>query len=416
MYTEKRRLKMLYKQISKVCKLVSLLLIFAIVFSGCGGTEVERYFNQYAKQVDFEQGLNDKTFGKADGYRFFFAGEIHQQTMIYPAKKMMLQYLHENQGVNYLLMEEGVGAGLLIDHYIQTGDEEILNFALECKKGLHTDAEAERDLWQWLYEYNSQQPEEDKIHAIGIDAEFNRLAMIKGISLLIEQPDKAPEEWKNLFEKATEDDQQVYAKLVTQLIPLEEHQETLRDIFGENYEIFVRIYQYVISLVEYVQSGGNMEVSDEFYNFRDEHSLENIRFLLNTLPEDAKFFAQFGAGHIYQTSVDEVVGSKNFHRLGTRLNEEGSPLAGQVCSILYMVENKSSVTQKNEPMFFYDWFDNSVFQDYFEQTTFIPLDMEGSPFTQEIEGMIPNEEGTVLTDYFQKILILPNSETAPTIA
>ena len=110
---------MLNKQVSKVSKLVSLLLIFAIVFSGCGGTEVERYFNQYAKQVDFEQGLDDKTFGKADGYRFFFAGEIHQQTMIYPAKKMMLQYLHENQGVNYLLMEEGVGAGLLIDHYIQ---------------------------------------------------------------------------------------------------------------------------------------------------------------------------------------------------------------------------------------------------------------------------------------------------------
>lgn len=134
MYTEKRRLKMLNKQVSKVCKLVSLLLIFAIVFSGCGGTEVERYFNQYAKQVDFEQGLDDKTFGKSDGYRFFFAGEIHQQTMIYPAKKMMLQYLHENQGVNYLLMEEGVGAGLLIDHYIQIGDEEILNFALECKK------------------------------------------------------------------------------------------------------------------------------------------------------------------------------------------------------------------------------------------------------------------------------------------
>ena len=240
--------------------------------------------------------------------------------------------------------------------------------------------------------------------------------MIKGISLLIEQPDKAPEEWKNLFEKAMEDDQQAYAKLVTQLIPLEEHQETLRDIFGENYEIFVRIYQYVISLVGYMQSGGNMEVSDEFYNFRDEHSLENIRFLLNTLPEDAKFFAQFGAGHIYQTSLDEVVGSKNFHRLGTRLNEEGSPLAGQVCSILYMVENKSSVTQKNEPMFFYDWFNNSVFQDYFEQTTLIPLDMEGSPFTQEIEGMIPNEDGTVLTDYFQQILIQPNSEPTRTIA
>lgn len=76
----------------------------------------------------------------------------------------------------------------------------------------------------------------------------------------------------------------------------------------------------------------------------------------------------------------------------------------------------SPVSQKkNEPLGYYDWFDNSVFQDYFEQTTFIPLDMEGSPFTQEIEGMVPNEEGAVLTDYFQKILILPNSEEAPKI-
>ena len=36
---------MLNKQVSKVSKLVSLLLIFAIIFSGCGGTEVEQYFN-----------------------------------------------------------------------------------------------------------------------------------------------------------------------------------------------------------------------------------------------------------------------------------------------------------------------------------------------------------------------------------
>ena len=187
---------MLSKQVLKVCKLVSLLLVLVMVFSGCGGTEGERYLKKYAKPGGFEQGLDDKNFGNADNYRFFFAGEIHQQTMIYPAKKMMLQYLHENQGVNYLLMEEGMGAGLLIDHYIQTGDEEILNFALECKKGLHTDAEPERDLWQWLYEYNSQQPEDKKIHAIGIDAEFNINAMIKGISLLVEQPDKVSKSGK----------------------------------------------------------------------------------------------------------------------------------------------------------------------------------------------------------------------------
>lgn len=269
---------MLSKQVLKACKLVSLLLVLAMVFSGCGGTEVERYLKEYAKPVDFEQGLDNKTFGNADDYRFFFAGEIHQQTMIYPAKKMMLQYLHENQGVNYLLMEEGMGAGLLIDHYIQTGDEEILNFALECKKGLHTDAELERDLWQWLYEYNIQQPEDKKIHAIGIDAEFNINAMIKGISLLVEQPDKVSKEWKMLFEEPMGDEQQSFAKVVPLLLPLEKHEKELRDIFGENYEIVVRIAGYLTSFVSYIQNGGSGELGDELYSFRDEHSLENIRF------------------------------------------------------------------------------------------------------------------------------------------
>lgn len=49
---------------------------------------------------------------------------------------------------------------------------------------MHTDAELERDLWQWLYEYNSQQPEDKKIHAIGIDIEFSTKAIMKAISLL----------------------------------------------------------------------------------------------------------------------------------------------------------------------------------------------------------------------------------------
>lgn len=408
-----------------MCKLVSLLLVLVMVFSGCGGTEVERYLKKYAKPVDFEQGLDDKTFGNADNYRFFFAGEIHQQTMIYPSKKMMLQYLHENQGVNYLLMEEGMGAGLLIDHYIQTGDEEILNFALECKKGLHTDAEPERDLWQWLYEYNSQQPEDKKIHAIGIDIEFNTVATLKGLTLLIQNPEQVEDEWKTLYQKAitikrdSYDEQAVkaFSELIHLTFPEGQNEKKMREVFGDNYDIAVRIYDNMVfaSTPEFYNSKFHTDTDITFYDKRDEHAIEVIRWLLNRLPEDAKFFAQFGAGHIYQTPVDEVVGSKNFHRLGTRLNEGRFPLKGQVCSILYMVENKSSETQKNEPLGYYDWFDNSVFQDYFEQTTFIPLDMEGSPFTQEIEGMVPNEEGAVLTDYFQKILILPNSEEAPKI-
>lgn len=412
---------MLSKQVLKVCKLVSLLLVLVMVFSGCGGTEVERYLKKYAKPVDFEQGLNDETFGNAHNYRFFLAGEVHWQTMIYPSKKMMLQYLHENQGVNYLLMEEGMGAGLLIDHYIQTGDEEILNFALECKKGLHTDAELERDLWQWLYEYNSQQPEDKKIHAIGIDIEFNTVATLKGLTLLIQNPEQVEDEWKTLYQKAitikrdSYDEQAVKAfnELIHLTYPEGQNEKKMQEVFGDNYDIAVRVYDNMVfaSTPEFYNSKFHTDTDITFYDKRDEHAIEVIRWLLNRLPEDAKFFAQYGAAHTYQKEIPLTNHNQRYNRLGMRLNEERFPLKGQVCTIPYFIFQKGEESREVESNLFYsDWL-----QDYVDEPTFISLDEEDSPFSKE--GVVALKEGCegVLTDYFQKILILPNSEEAPKI-
>ena len=421
MDTEKRRFTMLSKEVLKACKLVSLLLVLVMVFSGCGGTEVERYLKKYAKPVDFEQGLDNKTFGNANDYRFFFAGEIHQQTMIYPAKKMMLQYLHENQGVNYLLMEEGMGAGLLIDHYIQTGDEEILNFALECKKGLHTDAEPERDLWQWLYEYNSQQPEDKKIHAIGIDIEFNTVATLKGLTLLIQNPEQVEDEWKTLYQKAitikrdSYDEQAVkaFSELIHLTFPEGQNEKKMREVFGDNYDIAVQIYDNMVfaSAPEFYNSQFHTDTDITFYDKRDEHAIEVIRWLLNRLPEDAKFFAQYGAAHTYQKEMPLTNYNQKYNRLGMRLNEGRFPLKGQVCTIPYFIFQKGEESKEVESVLFYsDWL-----EDYVDEPTFISLDEEDSPFSKE--GVVALKEGCegVLTDYFQKVLILPNSEEAPEI-
>lgn len=412
---------MLSKQVLKACKLVSLLLVLVMVFSGCGGTEMERYLKKYAKPVNFEQGLDNKTFGNANDYRFFFAGEIHQQTMIYPAKKMMLQYLHENQGVNYLLMEEGMGAGLLIDHYIQTGDEEILNFALECKKGLHTDAELERDLWQWLYEYNSQQPEDKKIHAIGIDIEFNTVATLKGLTLLIQNPEQVEDEWKTLYQKAitikrdSYDEQAVkaFSELIHLTFPEGQNEKKMREVFGDNYDIAVQIYDNMVfaSAPEFYNSQFHTDTDITFYDKRDEHAIEVIRWLLNRLPEDAKFFAQYGAAHTYQKEMPLTNYNQKYNRLGMRLNEGRFPLKGQVCTIPYFIFQKGEESREVESNLFYsDWL-----HDYVDEPTFISLDEEDSPFSKE--DVVKLKEGCegVLTDYFQKVLILPNSEEAPEI-
>ena len=65
---------------------------------------VQPYLEQYAKPIDWKQGLSDSDFGEARNARVFLAGETYFQDKNYQAKKMLLSYLHQNCGVNYLLL------------------------------------------------------------------------------------------------------------------------------------------------------------------------------------------------------------------------------------------------------------------------------------------------------------------------
>lgn len=120
--------------IMKRCSFIlAVILVISFCFTGCQNQQmlsVEEYNAKYAKTIDFEKGIDNKTFGNAD-YRVFLAGEYHAQTKGYQSKKMLIQYLHENQGVDYLICELGMGQGMFLDDYIQNGDDEKLKFFYE---------------------------------------------------------------------------------------------------------------------------------------------------------------------------------------------------------------------------------------------------------------------------------------------
>ena len=97
--------------------ILAVILVISFCFTGCQNQQmlsVEEYNAKYAKTIDFEKGIDNKTFGNAD-YRVFLAGEYHAQTKGYQSKKMLIQYLHENQDVDYLICELGMGQGFLLD-------------------------------------------------------------------------------------------------------------------------------------------------------------------------------------------------------------------------------------------------------------------------------------------------------------
>lgn len=395
--------------------ILAVILIISFCFTGCQNQQmlsVEEYNAKYAKTIDFEKGIDNKTFGNAD-YRVFLAGEYHAQTKGYQSKKMLIQYLHEKQDVDYLICELGMGQGFLLDDYIQTGNEENLIFMMEELEGTLAYTQDEYQLWKWLHDYNQQQPENDKLHIIGLDIEFQKKTSVRGLSLLMDNSVTPAKEIQPLIERIKESDGTAVKEFPQ---TLEKYPEQMKEVFGENFpwaEQYAKNVTATEKFFELNQSGGA-----NAHQIRDDKMTDNLFFAMEQLPEDAKFFGQFGAEHILQSEmITTFVLQENYNRFAMQLQEDDSPVKGEVCSI-YLVFLQKSQSPRSTNYYLMNESEIPVdsFQDYFAQDTFIPLDEKGSPFTRYGEEQVQDREGSDnkaamgLTDYFQKILLLPDSE------
>lgn len=395
--------------------ILAVILIISFCFTGCQNQQmfsVEEYNAKYAKTIDFEKGIDNKTFGNAD-YRVFLAGEYHAQTKGYQSKKMLIQYLHEEQDVDYLICEVGMGQGFLLDDYIQTGNEENLIFMMEELEGALAYTQDEYQFWKWLYDYNQQQPENDKLHIIGLDIEFQKKTSVRGLSLLLDNSVTPAEEIQPLIERIKESDGTAVKEFPQ---TLEKYPEQMKEVFGENFpwaEQYAKNVAATNQFYDWMEEG-----KTNFHQIRDDKMTDNLFFAMEQLPENAKFFGQFGAGHVLQseTTMDSLLKEKN-NRFAMQLQENDSPVKGEVCSI-YLVFLERSDSPRSTT--YYPMNESEIpidsFQDYYAQDTFIPLDEKGSPFTRYGEEQVQDREGSDnkaamgLTDYFQKILLLPDSE------
>lgn len=279
---------------------LAVILVISFCFTGCQNQQmlsVEEYNAKYAKTIDFEKGIDNKTFGKAD-YRVFLAGEYHAKTKGYQTQKMLIQYLHEEQDVDYLICELGMGQGFLLDDYIQTGNEENLIFMMEELEGTLAYTQDEYQLWKWLYDYNQQQPENDKLHIIGLDIEFQKKTSVRGLSLLMNNSVTPAKEIQPLIERIKESDGTAVKEFPQ---ALEKYPEQMKEIFGENFpwaEQYAKNVTATEKFFELNQSGGA-----NAHQIRDDKMTDNLFFAMEKLPEDAKFFGQFGAEHILQSEM-----------------------------------------------------------------------------------------------------------------
>lgn len=399
----------------KTAFLCAVLVLVAFCFAGCQTQQtltVNEYLTKYEKEIDLEQKMDDKTFGNND-YRVFLTGETHTAVKSFQAKKMMIQYLHEQHGVNYIVEESGVASGFLEEYYIQTGDEFYLDLLMDSVQGTLACSEEEKDYLQWLHEYNSRQPENKKLHVFGLDvdhqlnllpeaaallAENNREEIKKEMQRLVSFMDKNPTEFQQ---------------------NINQYLNKYQADFSKNLPFAQLLCDNLTNTAAFRAEMKNP--NSEFHQIRDFAMMRNFCFWEEYFPDDTKFFGQFGSEHIYQKACTSEYSSAHYQRFGTLLQGEDSPVKGAVCSILYQyVQTSDSPRGGYIYQTPFDQFPQSIFERYHGTDLFIPLDHKNSPFlSAEAQGKteeeislldLPEKQASGTTDYFQKLLILFDSE------
>ena len=360
---------------------------------------VHTYLKDNTTPIYWDYPLEDADFGNAD-YRVFLAGETRGQPQNTAMRKALFQYLHEQQGVNVQLVETGVGETQVLEQYLRTGDENWLNHYLKLQ-GSCADAEAE--YWRWLYQYNRQQG--GTIHVAGLGTERNTVVSMYGLLALADTEIEPAESITDFVQALRDEDMTTALQLFK--TAMEEQPDAMADYFGDAYAQVQQLY-------------ANLQVNTTYKGRLDRDDLammDNMNFVLRQYPGD-KFFGQLSNGHVTQSAWKDGNYIANYSRFGMLLNGEGSPVQGEVCSMLtiYTQRGSSGLLGDDAENDYYDL--NALAEAAGKEfiatgaDLFLALDNEDTPYTEQ-NGLIKPEvqaEEKPLMDYCQKLIVLFDTE------
>ena len=367
-------------RVNNICIILLLISIIIILFLYLKDIRVKQYM------------LNNNKFDliDVDSYEIFLTGETHTMVKSYEFKKTFFSYLNKEAGVKNIIEEVGFCSGLLLNRYIKTGDEKDLEFYMKQLNGTMAYNKEMYEFYKWLYEYNSQLDEENKIIIHGIDIEHQPLTAIRGISTLIDTKKEVPKSLEEAirYVRKNNQDASLYLKMA-----YDKNKEDCEDYFGDDFIVFENCIK-------------NLYPKETGSDMRDKVMMDNFSFVYS-LNEGEKFFGQLGSEHIYQDYMDSDYTSSDEVRFGILLNSNNSPVKNKVYSLLCVYQNIiGNNPTKNS-------FDYSLIKSY-KEDIFIDLSQENSPFYKKKYFFKDKKSTGVTCDYIQGLMILIDSnETTP---
>ena len=183
-------MKMNSSKLITMSVVVGLILLVMVACEAKPLSE-EEYIKKYAVELKIDETVDNlelESFNKIiKDKRIIFTNEMHGVNENSIIQTKVSQYLIDNWGLKYILVEGGYAAGTILNTYIQTGDEELLNQYKKIYLMNKFNNTSYYDYMKSLFEKNKELSEEHKIRIIGIDSIENVPCVKMFIDLLIKK-------------------------------------------------------------------------------------------------------------------------------------------------------------------------------------------------------------------------------------
>lgn len=417
---------------------VSSMLLIAV---GCEAKTLseEEYIKKYAVEFNVDETKNnselDSIKESIKDKKIIFTNEDHGVEENATIQTKMAQYLIDNWGLENILIEGGYATGVILNEYVQTGDEELLEEYKKTYLMNKFNYTPYYDYLKSLYEKNKELTEDKKIRLIGIDSIENVTCVKMFIDLLIKNNSALSPEQVNALnafnaeigETEITNSTQVYdveenkKNVLNAVNKLEGHIASNKSLYETNLGDSLFDLQVVLNNIKNDQEVAGKPLTtvyedEEYYEIRDKHTYENYKMLDEKLNLD-KSYMHFGVAHAYQK---EFNGMKF---LASYLNDD-EELKGKIYSF--------STVYNQGGIFKYNTCSKETFStiskelkgiikgsDLEGKSFIIDLNKVNSPFKNEMskipfneydtnytwEEVFKNNEG-VATDYVQGIIFI----------
>jgi erythromycin esterase len=252
----------------------------------------------------------------------------HGTAEFFKAKHRIFKYLVENHGYKIFAIEADFGESLFIDEAVQNGNTAAIEDLMNTKMHFWTwKTEEVKDMLEWMCIYNQGKAEEEKVHYMGVDCQFNTYHPDLAMDYLSDKDipflafaDSILQVAETATEKKFESySSESFASYLREVESLQDSMILYKEILvgassEKEYELNIRIVELVIQVSE-VRYYFQNQVSS--INYRDKYMAENTSWLLDYY-ENEEIVLWAHNGHIanFEYGVTGSMGNYLSYELG----------------------------------------------------------------------------------------------------